>query len=129
MNAGGLDDDSDDGLELGANINPAIPKFNPMTGELAEMMPSHPSAYLQGMAGMPGDMPLTQPALPPKPLTGWISWFISLSDHDFLLEVDKEFLSDKMNLLGLRDHFSSKEKYKECLRLLMSAKVPSQEDL
>lgn len=129
MNAGGLDDESDDGLELGANINPAMPQFNGMAGDMAEMMPSHPSGYLQEMAGMTGPLPQPLPQLPPKPLTGWIQWFISLSDHDFLLEVDREFLSDKMNLLGLREHFSSKDKYKECLRLLSSAKVPSQEDL
>lgn len=44
MNAGGLDDESDDGLELGGNA--VMPQFNPMTGDLGEMIPNHPSAYL-----------------------------------------------------------------------------------
>lgn len=62
-------------------------------------------------------------------LAGWIQWFLSLQDHDFLLEVDRDFISDKMNLLKLREHFPSKDRYKECLRLMLSSKVPNEADL
>lgn len=59
---------------------------------------------------------------------GWIQWFLSLEDHEFLLEIDKEFIEDKMNLIGIRESFS-KERYKECLKLILSSKVPMEEDL
>jgi casein kinase II subunit beta len=61
--------------------------------------------------------------------TNWMQWFLALEDHDFLVEVDREFLNDKMNLLCLSENFQSKERYKECMRLLLSHKVPSDEDL
>jgi len=46
-----------------------------------------------------------------------------------LLEVDRDFISDKMNLLKLREHFPSKDRFKECLRLMLSSKVPNEADL
>jgi casein kinase II subunit beta len=52
-----------------------------------------------------------------------------LEDHDFLVEIDKDFLNDKMNLLKLSENFLSKERFKECYRLLLSNKVPNEEDL
>ena len=58
-----------------------------------------------------------------------MQWFLALEDHDFLVQVDREFIADKMNLLCLSENFSSKERYKECLKLLLSHKVPSEEDL
>jgi hypothetical protein len=30
--------------------------------------------------------------LPIPLITGWISWFLSLDDHEFYLEIDKEFI-------------------------------------
>jgi hypothetical protein len=33
----------------------------------------------------------------PLVITGWISWFLSLEDHEFYLEIDREFIIDKMN--------------------------------
>ena len=35
-------------------------------------------------------------------MRGWIQWFLALEDHEFYLEVEKEFVEDKMNLVGLR---------------------------
>ena len=60
--------------------------------------------------------------------TGWIQWYLSLEDHEYLLEIDSEYLNDKMNLLGMKLPFP-KDRYKECLRLIMSNKVPNEEDL
>jgi CRISPR/Cas system-associated protein Cas10 (large subunit of type III CRISPR-Cas system) len=62
-------------------------------------------------------------------LTSWMQWFLSLEDHDFLIEIDRDFISDKMNLLNLRDNFPSKDRYNECLRLILSNKVPNSDDL
>ena len=63
------------------------------------------------------------------PNFGWIQWYLNLEDHEFFVEVDKEFIEDKMNLISIRDHFSSKDRYRECLRLLLSNKVPNEEEL
>lgn len=60
---------------------------------------------------------------------GWIQWFLSLEDHDLLLEVETEFIKDKMNLIDIKRNFGSKERYKECLKLLLSHKIPTEEDL
>lgn len=108
MNAG--DEDSDDGLVLAGEANPG-------------------SAYNQMM--MPdSNLDMNFQKIPsPKHFSGWIQWFISLEDHEFLIEVDKDFISDKMNLLGLRENFATKDRFKECLRLLLSNKVPNEEDL
>ena len=62
-------------------------------------------------------------------LKSWIQWFLSLEDHDLYLEVDLDFVADKMNLLGLKSSFSSKGRYKECMKLMLSGKVPNEEDL
>jgi casein kinase II subunit beta len=32
---------------------------------------------------------------------GWIRWFCSLEGHEFLAEVDEEFIKDQFNLYGL----------------------------
>lgn len=67
----------------------------------------------------------------PQPIvySGWIQWYLSLEDHDLLVEVDKEYITDKFNLIKLKEHFTSKDRYKECLRLLLSNKIPNEEDL
>ena len=52
-----------------------------------------------------------------------------MEDHEFLVEIDKDFIADEMNLINLRDHFPTRERYKECLRLLLSNKIPNEEDL
>jgi hypothetical protein len=62
------------------------------------------------------------------PLT-WMQWFLSLEDHEFLVEVEAQFIKDKFNLIGLKSFLPSKERYKECLRLIQSNKVPNEEDL
>ena len=52
-----------------------------------------------------------------------------MEDHDLLIEVDTKFINEKMNLLNLREYFPTKERYKESLRLILSNKVPNEEDL
>lgn len=58
-----------------------------------------------------------------------MQWYLSLEDHDFLVEVDKEFINDKFNLIKLRENFPTEDRFKECLRLIISNKVPNEEDL
>ena len=33
---------------------------------------------------------------------GWIKWFCSLEGHDFLVEVEEDFVKDSFNLYGLK---------------------------
>lgn len=33
---------------------------------------------------------------------GWIKWFCSLEGHDFLVEIDDEFIQDAFNLYGIK---------------------------
>ena len=107
MNAG--DEESDDGLQLaGEGIIGSA--YNPM------MMDPNLDMNFHNI-----------PAI--KQFNGWIQWFLSQEDHEFLVEIERDFIGDKMNLLGLRDHFPSKERYNECLKLLVSSKVPNEEDI
>lgn len=41
---------------------------------------------------------------------GWVQWFCSLEGHEFLVEVDEEFIKDPFNAVGLSKSFS-KEKF------------------
>ena len=42
---------------------------------------------------------------------GWIKWFCTLEGHDFLVEVEEEFIKTSFNLYGLGKKFS-KDKFK-----------------
>ncbi len=52
-----------------------------------------------------------------------------------MVEVDRDFITDKFNLIKLREQsglpslMQSKKRYKEVLRLVISNKVPSEEEL
>ena len=50
---------------------------------------------------------------------GWIKWFCQLEGHEFLVEVDAEFIQDPFNLMGLQDKFA-KDKMKTYLRMILS---------
>ena len=41
---------------------------------------------------------------------GGIQWYCSLEGHDFLVEIDEEFIKDSFNLYGLRKKFN-KDRY------------------
>lgn len=58
---------------------------------------------------------------------GWIEWYLALEDHEFLLEVDLDFIKDKRNLLNLKREFYGN--YKDSMKLILSNKVPLEEDL
>ena len=50
---------------------------------------------------------------------GWIKWFCSLEGHEFLVEIDEDYIRDPFNLQGLQEKFT-KEKMKTCLRMILS---------
>ena len=52
-----------------------------------------------------------------------------LEGHDFLLQVDKAFLQDKFNLICLDELMLSKERIRECMKLLLKKHPPSEEEL
>ncbi|CAD8094202.1 unnamed protein product [Paramecium primaurelia] len=58
--------------------------------------------------------------------TGWIQWFCNMEDHQFLCEVDSDFIRDNFNLYGLKSKFNF---YNEALDLILSSETPDDEDL
>lgn len=59
---------------------------------------------------------------------GWIQWFCSLEGHEFLAEIDEEFIKDSFNLYGLQALFP-KDKFKTCIKMILSPLAPNEEDL
>ena len=59
---------------------------------------------------------------------GWVNWFCTLEGHEYLVQVDEEFLNDPFNLHGLRPDLG-KEKFKKCLKIILSDKAPTSEEL
>lgn len=59
---------------------------------------------------------------------GWVQWFCALEGHEFLVEVEEEFLSDKFNHYGLHAQFP-KDKFKTLIKIILSAVAPNEEDL
>jgi casein kinase II subunit beta len=59
---------------------------------------------------------------------GWIQWFCSLEGHEFLVEIDEEFVKDSFNLYGLQSTFP-KDKFKACQKMILSPSAPNEEDL
>lgn len=35
--------------------------------------------------------------------TGWIKWFTTLEGHEYMVEVDEEYIKDPFNLFGLQE--------------------------
>jgi hypothetical protein len=35
------------------------------------------------------------------PQLGWIQWFLSLEGHEFLVDIDEDFIKDAFNIYGL----------------------------
>ena len=59
----------------------------------------------------------------------WIQWLKTLEDHDLYLDIDIDYLTDKMNYIGLKAHFKGPKRFHEAKKLMMSKKVPTVEDL
>ena len=59
---------------------------------------------------------------------GWIRWFCSLEGHEYMVEVDEDFIKDPFNLYGLQPQLG-KDKFKQCIKMILSAQSPNEEDL
>lgn len=59
---------------------------------------------------------------------GWIKWFCSLEGHEFLVDIDEEYIRDQFNLYGLQANFP-KDKFKTCVKMILSPVAPNEEDL
>ena len=62
---------------------------------------------------------------------GWIQWFCSLEGHEYMVEVDNDYIRDPFNLYGLQAQMTnlSKEKFKQCIKMILSPQSPNEEDL
>jgi casein kinase II subunit beta len=62
---------------------------------------------------------------------GWIHWYCTLEGHEYLVEVDEEFIKDPFNLYGLSGSFAqmSKDKMKHLVKMILSPTSPNEEDL
>jgi len=56
----------------------------------------------------------------------WILWFCNLEEHQFLCEVDEDYIKDNFNLYGLKPKFPH---YDEAIDLILSEDTPTEEDL
>lgn len=65
----------------------------------------------------------------------WVEWYLIQEDHDYMVEIDINYISDKFNLVKLSEvcgppsYPIPKKRFKDALRLIISNKVPSEEDL
>ena len=65
----------------------------------------------------------------------WIEWYLIQEDHDFMVEVDRTFITEKFNLVKIREVCGqpgrplSKKRFKDAIRLIISNKVPSEDEL
>ena len=50
---------------------------------------------------------------------GWIRWFCSLEGHEYMVEVDEDFIKDPFNLYGLQPQLG-KDKFKQCIKMILS---------
>jgi len=68
---------------------------------------------------------------PETAVQGWIHWFCALEGHEYMVEVDEDYIRDPFNLYGLQGNFPSmtKDKFKHLLRMILSPQSPNEEDL
>ena len=62
---------------------------------------------------------------------GWIHWFCTLEGHEYMVEIDEDFIKDHFNLYGLQTSFPSmtKDKFKHLIKMILSPTSPNEEDL
>jgi casein kinase II subunit beta len=56
---------------------------------------------------------------------GWIEWFCDLDGHEFLIEIDEDYIVDNFNLYGLRPLIKH---YDQALEMILSKEAPGSED-
>ena len=59
---------------------------------------------------------------------GWIRWFTSLEGHEYMVELDEDFIKDAFNLYGLQPQLG-KDKFKQCIKMILSPQSPNEDDL
>ncbi|CAD8140967.1 unnamed protein product [Paramecium octaurelia] len=57
---------------------------------------------------------------------GWIEWFCAHEDHQFLSEVDEEFIRDPFNLIGIKGKFNF---FNEAISMILQPTSPEDQDL
>ena len=75
---------------------------------------------------------------------GWIQWYCSLEGHEFLLQIDPEYIRDGFNMHGLLKQINmywalngsassssimSKDRFRKCINMILSPIAPNSEDL
>jgi casein kinase II subunit beta len=60
--------------------------------------------------------------------SGWIQWFCSREGHDFLVEIEEEYIRDQFHLYGLKKRFKT-DRYSTCIKMILSNYSPTEEDL
>ena len=58
---------------------------------------------------------------------GWISWYWSLENHQFMAEIEEEYVRDSFNLYGLRQKIEGS--YDDALKMILSEEYPNDDDL
>ncbi|CAD8055303.1 unnamed protein product [Paramecium sonneborni] len=57
---------------------------------------------------------------------GWIEWFCAHEDHQFLCEVDDDYIRDPFNQLGIKGRFTF---YNEAVNMILHPTSPEDQDL
>lgn len=55
-----------------------------------------------------------------------ISWFLSIDGHNFLTEIDREYIINPYNHLGIKNLVPN---FKEVLNMLLNPNTPEEHDL
>ena len=57
----------------------------------------------------------------------WIGWFCTLEGHEYMVEVDADYIKDPFNLFGFDQ--LSKDKFKKCIEIILTERVPTEDEL
>ncbi|CAD8146950.1 unnamed protein product [Paramecium pentaurelia] len=57
---------------------------------------------------------------------GWIEWFCAHEDHQFLCEVDDDYICDPFNLIGIKGKFNF---FNEAINMILQPTSPEDQDL
>lgn len=98
------------------------------------------SMNMQGMAPQQAEIQDQQPKkIKGKRYNGLLEWIMDRDGHEFMVEVDREFIRDKFNYHGLREKFidelnisednMSERQFQIYIKHLYKAAAPTQENL